>query len=526
MPMMGNEMFLRPDVYPRDEEVGAAIFQPSGTSAAGFVDIATWGPIGKATLITSPEEGYRIFGADFTVGHLARAITNFWKTGGRRCYVVRTSHYTDPTDPNSYTARHASYTLRDSANNDICIFRGKYAGTRGNTLTVQITNVDETAKTFDLLVLDRRPYGRVVLERYRGVTFDENDTQNFIENRINANPQAHYRGSEYIEVQYVYTGSGVPVPEPGYYNLSGGTNGDEGITAGDYVGNAAAKTGLYAFDAVDEILNICHPGNTSAAVIIGGLEYVYYHPYTKPPRTNMYVYDLPDGLRPQEAVEFIRDEIVMTTGYEAVYYPWVKYEERRDPVAPYMLGVWSQNDFQYGVWRAPAGTSFPLPVTGLAYNVTLGDQEVLNPVGINCIVKQDYYGYCPWGTRTLRVESHFRYIPIRRLVNLIKKELYQVGKQFIFDMNAPATWRRIQDTAEMILNYFYSLGAFAGKTRDESFFAKCDRSTNPPELVNQGICVCQIGIAPVRPLEFLVFNVLVYPEGALPGGEALAVLTD
>lgn len=74
--------------------------------------------------------------------------------------------------------------------------------------------------------------------------------------------------------------------------------------------------------------------------------------------------------------------------------------------------------------------------------------------------------------------------------------------------------------------YFYSLGAFAGKTPEESFYVKCDKSTNPPELVNQGIAVCEIGIAPVRPLEFLVFNVLVYPEGALPGGEALSYLRD
>jgi hypothetical protein len=523
--MPGNEAFLRPDVYPQEEEVGAAPFQPTGTSAAGFVDIATWGPIGQATFVSSLEDFYRQFGSDFTVGHLARAVKNFFLMGGRRCYIVRTSHYTNITDPNSYTAQKATVTI--SKNDDeILKIDAKYPGTRGNKLSVQIANVDTTSKTFDLIVLDERDYGYVVLERYRGVTCDENDTTNFVEYRVNANPERRWRGSDYIKVTYVYTGSDVPVPDADIYHLSGGTNGDVGITSQDYVGDPAALNGVYAFDRVDEIVNICHPGNTSAAVIKGGLNYVYNHPYTKPPRTNLYVYDLPLGLKPQEALEFVRDDIAMATGYEAVYYPWVKVEDRYDPVAPYVLGHFAQNDLLYGVWQAPAGVDAMLPVTGLAYEPTLGDQELLHPHGINCITKQDYWGIVIWGARTLRVHTHFRYLNIRRFVNLIKKTVYNAGKQFIFEPNAPKTWARIQESAEALLMYFYSLGAFAGKTPEESFYVKCDKSTNPPELVNQGIAVCEIGIAPVRPLEFLVFNVLVYPEGALPGGEALSYLRD
>lgn len=521
--MPGNEAFLRPDTYVFEGEVGGQAFQPSGTSAAGFVDVATWGPIGEAIFISSPADAYRKLGSDFSKGHLMRALKNFFAMGGQRCYVVRTSSYANITDPTSYTATEAQVILDDGAEptpTNLLTVTAKYPGTRGNGLSVVVENVDGVAHTFDFLVRFEGQY----VERYENVTFDDSDTDNFIEYRVNVNPEKQWRGSQWITVEYLPETVMDPVADT--YELSGGTDGDSGITASDYVGDAAAHNGVYAFDRVDEIVNICHPGNTATEVILGGLNYVYNHPYTKPPRTNLYVYDLPLGLSPQEALTFVHNTVATTTGYEAVYYPWVKVGSRYDPVAPYMLGIFAKNDLTRGVWQAPAGANFPLPVTGLAYDCTLGDQETLSPRGINTIVKQSQWGFLPWGARTLRVHTHFRHLNVRRFTNLIKKTLYQGGKQFVFELNAPKTWRRVQESAEMLLAYYYSLGAFAGKTRAESYYAKCDEDTNPPELIEQGVLTCEVGICPVKPAEFVVFNVLLYNEGALPLGDSMSLLTD
>ncbi len=515
--MAGNEAFLRPDVYPFEGEVGGQPLALTGTAAAGFVDVATWGPIGEAVLVTSPEDGYRKFGDDFSIGNLARALKNFFIMGGQRAYVVRVAHYN--TNTRKYTAEKASVTIGESPDRLIKV-DALYTGTTGNDLSIVITNV-VPAGTNKPAYFDFNVYFRgMPMERYANVTLDP-ESADFIETRINADPSRQWVGSRYVTVTSLLMDYDDEAPEAGTYKLSAGTNGTEGIVADDYIGDPARRDGVYAYDLVDEIVNICHPGNTSVEVILGGLNYVYNWPFTKPFRTNMYVYDLPLGYTPQEALNFVRNQIVNTTSYEAVYYPWVKVGNRYDPVSPYMLGVWAKNDFLYGVWESPAGTRFPLvPVTGLAYNCSLGDEQILHPHGVNNISKRDYWGYVPWGARTLRTHTKFRYLSTRRFVNLIKKTVYYGGQSFVYRMNGPALWKEIEDTADQIMRMFWSLGAFGGKSIKDSYYVKCDKTTNPPELVNQGICTCEIGISPALPAEYIVFNVLVYREGALPLGDA------
>ena len=523
--MPGNEAFLRPDVYVFEEGVGAQPLQVGTTSTAAFIDTATWGPIGKATLITSAQEGFRMFGDDSSVSWLPVAIKRFFQMGGKRCYVVRTAHYEDINDPTTHTAIQASTTVDDGGDpaTDLLLIKAKYPGTFGNKIQVVISGVDNASHTFDIAVLVQNALGRyITVERFKDLSLDESSS-NFVERRINEGSPEIGQASNYIEVEALYT---TPDKDPvaGVYDLSGGDDGVSGITSTDYVGSQAGKTGLYALDEVDELLNICHPGHTSVEVILGGLNYVYNNPYRQPPQTDLYVYDIPLGYNPQEAMDFVDDQVANATGYEAIYYPWVKIDNRYEPLAPFVLGLYAWNDLFRGVWQAPAGVHFKLPVVGFAHDVTLGEHELLNEMGINVAVLKEGWGRVIWGARTRLVHTYTRYLNVRRFINLIKKTLYRGGQQFVFEPNAPKTWAKVEDTARALLSYFHSLGAFAGKTPEESFYAKCDRDTNPPELVDQGIMTCEIGICPVKPAEFVVFNVLIYPEGALPAGEAMSAL--
>ena len=391
---------------------------------------------------------------------------------------------------------------------DLFTVTGKYYGTYGNCLKAYVDDVDPVAETFTLLLYYRyADTGKErLLERYTGLTLDETDTTNFIEDRING-------VSLYIEVEALNEGD----PEETSQLLASGDDGLTSIADADYTGDEASLTGLYALDRIDQMLAICHPGITSTSVLVNGINYVINNASRR--QIDIYVYDLPLGLTPQEAEEFVSDNLA-STGYEAVYYPWVVEGTLEKPVAPYMCGVYADNDNTYGVWAAPAGVEYPLPITRAVYDVSVGEGQLLNSNGINSIKRIPDEGIVPWGTRTLDVQTHFRYLNVRRFVNAIKKTLQDGGVQFVFKLNGPDLWRRIEDTAHMMLMTYHSLGAFAGKTPAESFFARCDATTNPDELVDQGICTCIVGICPVKPAEFIEFPIQIYNTGALPIAES------
>ncbi len=390
---------------------------------------------------------------------------------------------------------------------DLFTVSGMYYGTFGNSLKVEVANVDETAHSFSLFVYYVVGTKQRMVERFDNLVLDDTDATYFIEDVVNAK-------SQYISIELI---ADTADPLETSTTLTGGDDGLTSISNDDYIGDEAAKIGLYALDTVDEMLSICHPGITSSTVLINGVNYVINH---MPRRmVDVYVCDLPLGLTPQEASDFVANNLA-STGYEAIYYPWVVEGTLEKPVAPYMCGVFADNDFMYGVWAAPAGVDYPLPVTRAAYDISYGEQQILNPQGINCIRRIPNEGMLPWGVRTLDVHTHFRYLNVRRFVNAIKKTLQEGGVQFVFKLNGPDLWRRIEDTARMLLMFYHSLGAFAGNTPEQSFFARCDETTNPAELVDQGICTCVVGICPLKPAEFIEFEIQVYNTGALPLAEA------
>lgn len=386
---------------------------------------------------------------------------------------------------------------------DLFTVTGKYYGTYGNSLKCYVSDLDEGDSSFTLSVWYVYGTKEKLLERFEGVVLDDSDATNFIEDRVNG-------VSKYIEVEML---AHTADPLETSHALTGGDDGLTSLADEDYIGDEASKTGLYALDTVREMLSICHPGVTASDVIINGINYVTNHMPRR--EIDIYVCDLPLGLDPQEASDFVANNL-QSTGYEAIYYPWVVEGTLEKPVAPYMCGIYADNDFKYGVWAAPAGAEYPLPVTRAVYDVSLGEGQLLNPQGINCIERFPNEGMLPWGVRTLDVQTHFRYLNVRRFVNAIKKTLQDGGVQFVFKLNGPDLWRRIEDTARMLLMFYHSLGAFAGNTPEESFYVRCDESTNPAELVDQGICTCVVGICPLKPAEFIEFAIQVYNTGALP----------
>jgi len=233
------------------------------------------------------------------------------------------------------------------------------------------------------------------------------------------------------------------------------------------------------------------------------------------------ILDSPPGMNPQQIRKWRMDTAGYDSSYAALYYPWV---EVRDPVqkrniaippSGHIAGVWARTDTQRGVHKAPANEVIQ-GVTGLAFGVTKGEQDVLNPIGVNCVRAFPGRGIRIWGARTLSSNASWRYLNVRRLFNFVEKSI-ELGTQWVvFEPNTPTLWARVKRDVTAFLREVYRTGALFGSGPSEAFYVKCDDELNPPESRDQGKLIVEVGLSPVKPAEFVIFRISQWAGG---GGE-------
>ena len=202
-------------------------------------------------------------------------------------------------------------------------------------------------------------------------------------------------------------------------------------------------------------------------------------------------------------------------GFGAFYFPRIRV---MDPLAAgnvlvevppsgHLAGVWARTDASRGVHKAPANE----PLRGaldVTYRVTRAEQEVLNPAGVNCIRWFPTEGIRVWGARTVADEaSEWRYLNVRRLFNMIEESIARGTRWVVFEPNDRPLWQDIKRDVSAFLRTLWRDGALMGRTPQEAFFVQCDEETNPRESIDQGRVVVVIGIAPVKPAEFIIFRI-------------------
>jgi hypothetical protein len=207
------------------------------------------------------------------------------------------------------------------------------------------------------------------------------------------------------------------------------------------------------------------------------------------------------------------------SSYGSFYFPWIDaYDSLSREVVPtapsgHMAGVWARVDMNRGVHKAPANE----PIVGaldLRYLVTREEQAVLNPRGVNCIRKFGTEGIRVWGARTLAAEpDEFRYLNVRRLFNMLKESIAEGTMWIVFEPNEYKLWTSIRTSVTEFLTRVWRDGALFGRTPQEAFFVKCDEETNPPDVRNAGQVVALVGVAPVKPAEFVVFRISQWAGG-------------
>lgn len=192
----------------------------------------------------------------------------------------------------------------------------------------------------------------------------------------------------------------------------------------------------------------------------------------------------------------------------------VTQEQVLQPPSGHVAGVWARTDADPGVHKAPANTVMR-GVLGVEYPLTRSEQDVLNPAGVNCIREFANQGILIWGARTLDEEaSEWRYLSVRRLCISLEQAIERGTTWMVFEPNDFTLWRSIRRDIGAFLRQVWRSGALLGRTPEEAFFVKCDEETNPADVRDAGMVVAHIGVAVVKPAEFVVFKLSQWAGGS------------
>jgi phage tail sheath protein FI len=208
------------------------------------------------------------------------------------------------------------------------------------------------------------------------------------------------------------------------------------------------------------------------------------------------------------------------TQYAAFYYPWIKIINPESgsllliPPGGYMAGIYARSDTERGVHKAPANESVR-GAANLEFPITKGEQDILNPRGVNVIRAFSGQGILVWGARTLSSNSLWKYINVRRLFIYVEGSINKGTQWVVFEPNDDKLWARVRATITQFLTGVWRSGALMGLKAEEAFFVKCDRTTMTQDDIDNGRLICIIGIAPVKPAEFVIFRIAQWAGGSV-----------
>jgi phage tail sheath protein FI len=525
--------YLSPGVYVEEVASGARPIEGVGTSVAAFVGLAPTGPLNEPTLVTNWSQYVASFG-DFTDGYfLAHSVYGFFNNGGSSAYVVRVGGVTGGVsgdggqDPAAVTAGRKSGAAALPAG------EAKQLGTftvsaiapgEGNGISVEVTDAEGegAADRFRLVVKD----GEKAAE-----TFDvtaKKGQRNYVVTQVKerskliavaeAAPAAQLARPENQSLALATPTAPSPVPVDG--------RADE-VGIREYVGDSADRTGFGGLEAVDEVSMVAVPDLMAAyqrgAIDLEAVKAVQLAliAHCELMGDRLAVIDPPPGLNARQIMVWRQETAGYDSKYAALYYPWIKVfdpssgQTRMVPPSGHMAGVWARNDFERGVHKAPANEVVRGAVD-LEIQVTRGEHDLLNPLGINCIRAFPGRGIRIWGARTLSSDPAWRYLNVRRYFNYLEESILSGTQWVVFEPNDQALWARIRRNISAFLVTEWRSGALFGSTPDDAYYVKCDAETNPSESVDLGRVICEIGVSPVKPAEFVVFRLAQFSSG---GGE-------
>jgi phage tail sheath protein FI len=498
--------YLSPGVYVEEVQSGSRPIEGVGTAVAAFVGLAAQGPFNEPRLVTNWAQFTSTFGEFMAGSYLAHAVYGYFLNGGGSAYVVRIG--SDGAEPI------AKAELPSAADGSKPAFRvaALTGGSQGNDITVETAPASDGAEGNFKLVVKQ---GGKEVESFDNLTTGRGK-QN-VATVVKAQ-------SKLITIEEV---GALAAPVSGTsMALTGGTAGvPTRVTPDDYVGNAADRTGFAGLEAVDEVTMLSVPDLMAVyeqgVIDLEGVQAVHLAmiAHCELMGDRVAVLDAPPGLNAQQIKEWRVDKAGYDSKYATLYWPWVKVfdplsgQAKFVPPSGHMAGIWARSDDQRGVHKAPANEVVRGAIS-LELQITKAEHDQLNPNGINAIRSFPGRGIRVWGARTLSSDPAWRYLNVRRLFNYVEESILEGTQWVVFEPNDMALWERVKRTIGSFLLGVWRQGALFGATPQEAFYVKCDAETNPPDVVDRGQLIVEIGIAPVKPAEFVIFRIAQYSGGA------------
>ena len=514
--------YLSPGVYIEEVNSGPRPIEGVGTAMAAFVGFAPGGPVNQPTLVTNWSQYVETFGVaenggrknpHMKGGYLSHAVYGYFLNGGGRCYVTRAG------DAGSRGSK-PSVQLPSKASKSVASFILQAKEGQTGNIDVEVTPPSGEAPvdgTFTLRVRKgpvNETFENVSIGRAKGV-------KNVVET-VNQTSQL------VMVLEAQATGSLADrSPEAGTYTLSAADSAalPAVVQPASLKGDAAARTGIEGLEVAEDATMVCCPDLMAAfeAGLIDrdGVKAVQTGMIAHCERLGdrMAILDPLPGLSPQEVKQWRERDTNYDSKFATLYYPWIKISgpDGRPMLVPpsgHMAGVYARSDNERGVHKAPANEVVRGALEA-AMPVTKGEQDLLNPIGVNCIRSFTGRGIRVWGARTLSSDPAWRYINVRRLFNFVEKSIERGTQWVVFEPNDPDLWARVRRDVGAFLTGVWRSGALFGLTPEQAFFVKCDEELNPPDVRDRGQLIIEIGLAPVKPAEFVIFRLSQFAGGGV-----------
>src|SRR4051794_23780330 len=516
--------YLTPGVYVEEVPSANKPIEGVSTSIAAFVGLAPGGPVNTPMRISNWTQFVKIFGdpsepdnGPFMEGaYLAHAVYGFFLNGGSLCWIVRVGE-DGGTNGSRPAARAALPAAGDTA---VEAFSAVALNAGDGEVSVEVAEEPSAGEGAEKTYTVKVSSG-AVNEEFTGLTPKKG--RNNLATKVNAQ-------SKLIKIEE--TGASLPeaqrVPATGVFKLSAPSIDPSRVKPTHFEGDVARRKGMGGLAAVDEITMVAMPDIMSLAGDDGDDAQVRdlqgkMIAHCEGAGDRMAIIDCPPDMLPQDILEWRMNTAGYDSKFAALYYPWIEVMDPLTnkpmmvPPSGHVAGLWCRTDATRGVHKAPAN-EIVMGANGLGFQVTHAEQGGLNKVGINCIRAFPGRGIRVWGARTMSSDPEWRYINVRRLFNFVSESIMEGTQWSVFEPNDEKLWIQLRIAASNFLTRVWNDGALFGSTPDQAFYVKCDSETNPPEVIEAGQVICEIGISPVKPAEFVIFRL-----SQFSGGEGSAV---